>query len=99
MGIVSHSIQLRDFIRENSHLFWYTPDDKKDEVSEEFIMEQVLNYCDLPTIKKFFDIVGIEKAHQIFNKLTGRRKNNIYPEIYNLFDGYFKRHAQRNTQS
>lgn len=94
---MKHNAQIRDFIKRNAHLFWYTPENKKQDVSDEFILEQVLNYAELPTIKEYFEIIGIEKAAQSFHNIKGRRKGNIYPEIYHLFAEYFKRNAQRNS--
>jgi hypothetical protein len=94
---MKHSTTLKNFIKQNEHLFWYTPSSLKEDVSDELILQQVLNYSPLPTIKEYFKIVGIEKARLIFNNLKGRQKGNIYPEIYNLFSEYFKRHAQRGS--
>lgn len=94
---MKHNTKIRKFIKKNGHLFWYTPESKKQEVSDEFILEQVLNYAELSTIKEYFGIIGIEKAIQDFHNIKGRRKGNIYPEIYHLFEEYFKRNAQRNS--
>ena len=85
--------QLNRFIKTNKHLFWYTPEKNKQEISDELLLENILNYSDLPTIKEYFSIVGIKKAKLIFNKFKGRKKGNLYPEIYNLFSNYFKRFA------
>lgn len=85
--------ELSIFIKRNSHLFWYTPENLKEDISEELLLEQVLNYADLPTIKEYFEIVGLNNASRIFKNLTGRKKNNIYPEIYALFSEYFNRNV------
>jgi hypothetical protein len=94
---MKHNTKIRKFIKKHGHLFWYTPESKKQEVSDEFILEQVLNYAELSTIKEYFGIIGIEKAIQDFHNIKCRRKGNIYPEIYHLFEEYFKRNAQRNS--
>lgn len=92
------SPELKDFIRRNAHLFWYTPDSKKTEVSDELILEQLLNYAELPVIKEYFQIIGLKKAKEIFDNLKGRKKLNIYPEIYKLFSEYFKTHVQEHPE-
>jgi hypothetical protein len=84
---------LKKFIQKNKHLFWYTPREKYENLSEELILEQVLNFAELPTIKEYFTLVGIDKARLTFNNLKGRKKGNIYPEIYALFSAFFDRHA------
>ena len=85
--------QLKQFIKKNKHLFWYTPEKNKLEISDELLLEYVLNYTELPTIKEYLKIVGLKKAKAIFKKFTGRKKGNLYPEIYNLFSKYFERFA------
>jgi hypothetical protein len=84
---------LKNFIKQNSLLFWDTPEKFKTNISDELLLEQILNYADLNTIKEYFKIIGFENAREIFNNLKGRRKQNIYPEIYTLFSEYFKRYV------
>jgi len=42
-----NSPEIKQFIHEHSNLFWYTPEDKKEEISTEFLVETILNYGDL----------------------------------------------------
>lgn len=88
-----NSPQIKAFIRENSHLFWYTPDNKKEDISLEFLVETILNYGDIEEIKKIIKIMGIKEISKIFYSAEGRKKMNYYPDIYNFFSLYFKRHA------
>ena len=90
--------ELSTFIKRNSHLFWYTPENLKEDISEELLLEQVLNYADLPTIKEYFEIVGLNNASRIFKNLTGRKKNNIYPSSNDYFKKYIVRKS-RNKQT
>jgi len=85
--------ELKNFINEYSYLFWYTPEDKKENISEGLLIETILNYGDLEAIKKLFSIIGIKKASEIFFNSKGRKKLNYYPEIYNYFTLFFKRYA------
>ncbi len=53
------------FIEKHKHLFWYTPEDKKAGISDEMLMENVINYCDLNTIKELFAIWGMQKSKRV----------------------------------
>jgi hypothetical protein len=44
--------EIKQFIREHSNLFWYTPEDQKEHISQEFLVETILNYGDLDAVKK-----------------------------------------------
>ena len=48
--------ELNEFILQQSNLFWYTPQDKKVEVIDEFLVETILNYGDLEAVKKLFNL-------------------------------------------
>ena len=52
-----HSPEIKEFIQEQSALFWYTPEDKKEEISLEYLAETMPE----SEIKEFL----IEKAIEI----------------------------------
>jgi len=85
--------EIKAFIRENRTLFWYTPEDKKENISLEFLVETILNYGSLNEIKTLIRIMGVRKISQIFFSAKGRKKLNYYPEIYNFFSLLFSRYA------
>jgi len=93
-----NSPEIKAFIREHSHLFWYTPEDKKEDISHELLVETILNYGNLTDIKSLIKIIGIKEISRIFFSAKGRKKLNYYPEIYNFFSLYFKNYAQRNIE-
>ncbi|MCX6266124.1 MAG: hypothetical protein NTW16_02020 [Bacteroidetes bacterium] len=88
-----NSPEIKAFIRQNSSLFWYTPEDKKEEISHEFLVETILNYGDLENIKTLLRIMGVEETSRIFFSAEGRKKLNYYPEVYNYFSLLFSRYA------
>ena len=88
-----NSPEIKAFIRENSAFFWYTPEDKKEDISPELLVETILNYGDLVTIRKLVDIIGAKEMSRIFFNAEGRKKLNYYPEIYNFFSLLFNRYA------
>jgi len=54
-----NSPEIKEFIRQNSNLFWYTPEDKKEEISNEFLVETILNYGDKNAVLQLFRLLGI----------------------------------------
>lgn len=91
-----NSPEIKQFIRENSNLFWYTPEDKKEEISHELLVETILNYGDINAVKQLITIMGFERMAEIFYGLKGREKLNYYPEIYHFFSILVKKHANSN---
>ncbi len=88
-----YSAEIKDFIREKSNLFWYTPSGKKEEISPELLVETLLNYGSLDEVKKLIRIMGTKEVAQIFFNAKGRKRLNYYPEIYNFFSLVFSRYA------
>ena len=91
--------ELKEFIRQNSHLFWYIPEDKKEDISDELLVETILNYGTLNDFIHLKNISGINFLSNIFLNLEGRKKLNYYPEIFNFFNLYFAKYAQRDSES
>ena len=89
--------ELKQYIRKNSNLFWYIPEDKKENISLDFLVETILNYGDLDNVKELFSIVGIEKVDEILSGAEGRKKLNYFPVIYNYFTLVMNKYAQGNS--
>ena len=90
---MNHSPEIKAFIHEHSALFWYTPEDKKEEISEELLVEMILNYGDLDAILTLIELMGIKKVSSVFFNAKGRKKLNYFPEIYHFFSLFFTRYA------
>ena len=88
-----NSPEIKAFILQHSNLFWYTPEDKKEEISKEFLVETILNYGDLNDVRQLILILGIQRLSEIFSGLQGRKKLNYYPEIYHFFSILIQRYA------
>ncbi|NOT91781.1 hypothetical protein [Ferruginibacter sp.] len=92
---MENSAALKQLIRKNAHLFWYTKDSEKENLPLPVVLEFFLNYADKEQIKELFKIVGIDNAAAEFFKqiaLTGARSNYI-PPLQNYFSLYFKKYA------
>ena len=95
-----NAIDLKELIKDYSHLFWYTPQDKKENIDEGQLVETILNYGDKKAVRRLIDIMGIDKVANIFYKQissTSRRKNNYHELVSNYFQLYFKRHAKGSS--
>jgi hypothetical protein len=91
-----NSPEIKEFIRRHSNLFWYTPGDKKEEISREFLVETILNYGDMNAIIQLFNLIGITEVSKIFFSsisLSSRRKGNYHELTINYFTLVFKRYA------
>ena len=74
-----HNEQIKQLISENSNLFWYTPEAEKENMSPELLVETILNYGTLETVKRLFSAMGINEVAKVYYGIKGRRKLNYYP--------------------
>ncbi len=93
---ITYNKQLKTFIREHESFFWYTPEDKKEKISLELLLETILNYGTLEDGLRLIELIGYNNALRILQRAKGRKKMNYYPEIYNFFTLYLNRNAQRD---
>ena len=88
--------EVKKFIEDHQELFWYTPAPKSEKVTDELLVEMVLNYGNIDEVKGLFNVMGVNDAAKIFfNSInqSERRKGNYNEVILNYFTLYFKRHA------
>jgi tRNA threonylcarbamoyladenosine modification (KEOPS) complex Cgi121 subunit len=83
-----------DFIDENAVLFWYIRKDKLHAISDEVLVEFILNYADLKQIREMIKIVGEEKVAKIVEdniiKVKEKKRQNYRLSILNMFGKYFE---------
>jgi hypothetical protein len=88
--------QIKSFIKQHSSLFWYIPEDKKENISHDLLVETILNYGDLNAFRQLIKIMGIEAVSMHFFNLINkseRSKGNIHEITRNFFTEFFKRYA------
>jgi hypothetical protein len=85
--------EVKKFIDDHQHLFWYTPQPKSETVTDELLVETILNYGTWEEVHNLFKIMGLQQVATIFWGMTGRKKLNFFPEIYNYFNLYFQKYA------
>jgi hypothetical protein len=87
--------ELKQYIKSHKALFWYTPENKKENISESLLVENILNYGTLDDVRQLIQIMGTDKVANIFFSAKDREKLNYYPEIYNFFSHVFTKYAQK----
>jgi hypothetical protein len=84
---------LQDFIRENSHLWWWIPEENKQRLSLDSIVEAVLNYGTEKSVRRLFELAGIRRVKQIFLRQISGKRPNYFKLTIHFFKLYFERHA------
>lgn len=82
------------FIKKRPYLVWYVKDLNK--LSEESIVEHVLNYGDWDEVQTMIKILGIKKTAKIFrakSKPSAMGRQNYSEKTKNFFNIYFNKHA------
>ncbi|MCX6329500.1 MAG: hypothetical protein NTZ85_08330 [Bacteroidia bacterium] len=95
-----NSPEVKAFIRQHGALFWYIPEDKKEDISPDVLVEFVLNYGDMKAVKELFSVFGIQNVAEVFFtsiNMSERRKGNYNELTLNYFTLLFNRNAHRNT--
>ncbi|MCP4397519.1 MAG: hypothetical protein GY801_09510 [bacterium] len=87
---------IQEFIKKNSVLFWWTSEAEKVHISENVLVERILNYGDEQNVKQLLDLIGIGEIANIFYEQTSGPRCNYFPQVVNFFNLYFQRHVQRN---
>ena len=90
------TLEINKFIEDRQHLFWYSPSPKNETVSDELLVETVLNYGSMDDIRDLFAVMGIKNTAKIFFDSIGkseRRKGNYHKLTINYFTLLFNRYA------
>ena len=85
---------IHQFIKARPHLIWYVKN--LDKLSEESIVEHVLNYGDWDEVQTMIKILGIKKTAKIFrakSKPSAMGRQNYSEKTKNFFNIYFNKHG------
>lgn len=85
--------EIEAFIIENKNLFWWIPEKDKTNISNNLLVETILNFGNEESVRKLFDLIGIKQVARIFYQQTQRQRINYHPRTINFFRLYFKKHA------
>jgi len=84
-----NSNEIKAFINDHGALFWYIPEHAKENISLNLLVETILQYGDIPDVKRLFELIGIEKVAAIFNQQISQRRCNYKPRTIHYFKLYF----------
>jgi len=88
--------EVKKFIDDHQYLFWYSPAPKSETVSDELLVEMVLNYGSMDELRGLFAVMGMNNVAKIFfdsiNK-SERRKRNYHELTLNYFTLLFTCYA------
>jgi hypothetical protein len=91
-----NSPEKKQYIRKLGTLFWYIPENKKEEISHEVLVESILNYGDKDAVIQLFQLLGLKNVAEIFEKsinLSERQRGNYYELTINYFTHFFREYA------
>lgn len=82
---------INEFIKKRPGLVWSTM--QYDKLSEESIVEAVLNYGNFKDVNEVIRILGIKRVAEIFKEEADKKRSNLRPEVKHYFNLYFKKYA------
>lgn len=85
-------MNIKNFVKARPYIFWYIKD--FDSLSDDSIVENVLNYGTFDDIEKMIKIMTMENVSKIFYKKIKAKRSNIKPKIENYFKLYFEKYAK-----
>lgn len=74
-------------IKNKPYLAWYVKDPEK--LSEESILEHILNYGNWDDVQLFIKVKGIHETAKLFNKSLKNNRTNYQPAVQSYFLRYF----------
>ena len=73
------------FIEQHANLFWYTPADKKKDISDSLLVETILNYGTLDDYRALLRVLTPQHVAEVFFGATERQAKNYFPPIRHFF--------------
>ena len=83
--------QLINLFKNKPYLAWDLKN--KETLSEESMLEHILNYGNWEDYLLAEKVFGIEKAKTIFNTLKNKRRVNLRDKTIDYYDKYFQKYA------
>ena len=87
----------QELIVRYGHLFWYVPEQDKENISLDALVETILNYGDLDAVRYLIRLIGVTNVAEIFFRQINQKRVNYFPQVINFFTLYFNRNAPGST--
>ncbi len=81
------------YIQQHANLFWYTPAEKKKDISDSLLVETILNYGTLDDYRDLLVVLTPQRVAEVFFNADERQQKNYYPEIRNFFSIVLNKYA------
>jgi hypothetical protein len=90
------SNEVKRYIDDHQSLFWYSPAPKSESVSDDLLVEMVLNYGSMDQFRELITVMDVKTVAKIFFdsiNMSERKKGNYHEMVLNYFTLYFNRYA------
>ncbi len=86
------------FLQKYSDLFWYMDKEKLHTISDEVMVEIILNYGSWKAFLDLISLMGLKKAEKIFKKISRKKRCNLFPKVKHFFTLYFKHNVLSSSK-
>ncbi len=86
-----------ELIQKNKDLFWYIRKDALKEMSDDVLVEFIMNYGDMEALRDLINVLGIEKLRIVYNNVQGRRVGNYKIEFLRFLKRIIDYYVPANT--
>ncbi len=84
--------RLKTLIEQHNYLFWDISKDSLYNLSNEAVLERILQYGDMPELKEIIRILGNDNIKKSYNIIKNKKRVNLRPQTINFFDLYIEKH-------
>ncbi len=84
-------MQKQDLINNYQHLFWYIKKDELKNISDNVLVEIILNYGSMQAVKDLLETLGKEKVAKEFAKAIKGKRYNYFKQVKHFLTFIFKK--------
>jgi hypothetical protein len=77
-------------------IFWDIPKKSIENLSNESLLERLLNYGDMDQLRKI--VKNKKEFEKNYLKIRNKKRCNLFPEVINYIDLYLNKDAQRSIK-
>lgn len=83
----------QDLINNYQHLFWYVKKSELRNISDNVLVEFILNYGSMQAVKDLLETLGKEQVAKEFSKAIKEKRINYFPQVKHFFNLYFQKNV------
>ena len=85
----------QDLVNNYQHLFWYIKKEELINISDNVLVEFILNYGSMQAVKDLLETLGKEQVAKEFSVAIKRNRDNYFPQVKHFFNLYFKKNVPK----